>query len=79
VDLVPDYKVLHDAGYNVLTYDLRNHGFSSAANRGVITHGFTEGSDVVGSLRYARTRTDTREMTVGLFSRCMGAVPRSPR
>jgi uncharacterized protein len=74
VDLVPDYKILHDAGYNVLAYDLRNHGLSSAANGGVVTHGFTEGRDVVGSLDYARTRPDTRDMVIGLFSRCMGAV-----
>jgi hypothetical protein len=74
VDLVPDYKILHDAGYNILTYDLRNHGLSSAANGGIVTHGFTESRDVVGSLQYARTRTDTRDMAIGLFSRCMGAV-----
>jgi uncharacterized protein len=74
VDLVPDYKILHDAGYNVLAYDLRNHGLSGAANGGVVTHGFTESRDVVGSLEYARTRPDTREMAIGLFSRCMGAV-----
>jgi hypothetical protein len=74
VDLVPDYKILHDAGYNVLAYDLRNHGLSSAANGGVVTHGFTESRDVVGSLEYARTRPDTRDMIVGLFSRCMGGV-----
>jgi uncharacterized protein len=74
VDLVPDYKILHDAEYNVLAYDLRNHGLSSAANGGVVTHGFTESRDVAGSLEYARTRPDTRNMTIGLFSRCMGAV-----
>ena len=74
VDLVPDYKILHDAGYNVLAYDLRNHGLSSAANGGVVTHGFTESRDVVGSLEYARTRPDTRDMIIGLFSRCMGCV-----
>jgi hypothetical protein len=74
VDLVPDYKILHDAGYNVLAYDLRNHGLSSAANGGVVTHGFTEGRDVAGSLEYARTRPDIRGMVTGLFSRCMGAV-----
>jgi uncharacterized protein len=72
VDLVPDYKILHDARYNVLAYDLRNHGLSSAANGGVCTSGVTESRDVVGSLEYARTRPDTREMTIGLFSRCMG-------
>jgi pimeloyl-ACP methyl ester carboxylesterase len=74
VDLVPDYKILHDAGYNVLAYDLRNHGLSSAANGGVTTHGNTESRDVVGSLEYARTRADTRDMEIGLFSRCMGGV-----
>jgi pimeloyl-ACP methyl ester carboxylesterase len=74
VDLVPDYKILHDAGYNVLAYDIRNHGLSSAANGGVVTHGFTEGRDVVGSLNYVRTRPDTRDMIIGLFSRCMGSV-----
>ena len=74
VDLVPDYKILHDAGYNVLAYDLRNHGLSSAANGGVVTHGSTESRDVIGSLEYARTRPDTRDMAIGLFSRCMGAV-----
>jgi pimeloyl-ACP methyl ester carboxylesterase len=74
VDLVPDYKILHDAGYNVLAYDLRNHGLSSAGNGGVVTHGFTESRDVVGSLAYARTRPDTRDMIIGLFSRCMGGV-----
>src|SRR5438128_1603917 len=74
VDLVPDYKILHDTGYNVLAYDLRNHGLSSAANGGVTTHGFTESCDVVGSLEYARTRPDTRDMVIGLLSRCMGGV-----
>jgi uncharacterized protein len=74
VDLVPDYKILHDAGYNVLAYDLRNHGLSSAANGGVSTHGITEWRDIAGSLDYARTRPGAGDMTIGLFSRCMGAV-----
>jgi hypothetical protein len=74
VYLVPDYRILHDAGYNVLAYDLRNHGLSSAANGRVSTHGITEWRDAAGSLTYARTRPGTRDMTIGLFSRCMGAV-----
>jgi pimeloyl-ACP methyl ester carboxylesterase len=74
VDLVPDYKILHDAGYSVLTYDLRNHGLSNAANGGIVTHGFTESRDVVGSIQYARARPDTADMMIGLFSRCMGCV-----
>jgi uncharacterized protein len=85
VDLVPDYKILHDAGYNVLAYDLRNHGLSSAANGGVISGGIFESRDVLGSLRYIRERHDTRRMMIGLFSRCMGcsstfaAMAKDPR
>jgi len=48
VDFVPDYRILHDAGYNVLTYDLRNHGLSGAANGGIGSSGIFEARDVVG-------------------------------
>lgn len=73
IDFVPDYRILHEAGYHVLAYDLRNHGLSSAANGGVTSSGIYEARDVVGSLTYARTRPETRELKIGLFSRCMGA------
>jgi hypothetical protein len=59
VNFVPDLKILHDAGYNVLTYDLRNHGLSGSANGGMSTSGWFEARDVAGSLRYARRRDDT--------------------
>jgi hypothetical protein len=72
VNLIPDYKILHDAGYNVLTYDLRNFGLSGAANGGIASSGIFEARDVAGSLTYARSRHDTRAMTIGLFSRCLG-------
>ena len=72
VNLIPDYKILHDAGYNVLTYDLRNFGFSSAANGGISSSGIFESRDVRGSLEYVRMRPDTQYMTIGLFSRCLG-------
>lgn len=72
VDFVPDYKILHDAGYNVLAYDLRNHGHSGAANGGMTSSGIFESRDVLGSLRYVRNRADTRDMVIGLFSRCLG-------
>ena len=71
VNLIPDYKILHDAGYNILTYDLRNLGLSGAANGGIASSGIFEARDVLGSLRYVRERADTRGMTVGLFSRCL--------
>jgi pimeloyl-ACP methyl ester carboxylesterase len=72
VNLVPDYKILHDAGYNVLAYDLRNFGLSGAANGGIASSGIFEARDVAGSLAYAHSRQDTAGMTIGLFSRCLG-------
>jgi uncharacterized protein len=72
VDLVPDYAILHEAGYNVLAYDLRNSGLSGAANGGVASSGIFEARDVVGALTYARGRPDTEDMAIGLFSRCLG-------
>ena len=73
VNFVPDYRILHEAGYNVLAYDLRNMGLSGAANGGAVTSGLFEGRDVLGSIRYAAERADTAAMKVGLFSRCLGA------
>lgn len=73
VNFIPDYKILHDAGYHVLAYDLRNHGHSSAANGGIVSSGIFESRDVIGSLRYVRTRKDTRDLTIGLMSRCLGS------
>ena len=48
VNLIPDYKILHDAGYNVLAYDLRNSGLSGAANGGIASSGIFEARDVAG-------------------------------
>lgn len=73
IDFIPDYKTLHDNGFNVLAYDFRNCGLSSAANGGLQSNNRFEARDVVGSLAYARSRPDLAGMTIGLFSRCMGA------
>ena len=72
VNFVPDLKILHDAGYNVLTYDLRNHGLSGSGNGGRVGSGWYEARDVVGSLRFARDDARMQGMTIGLFSRCLG-------
>lgn len=72
VNFLPDYKILHDAGYNVLAYDLRNFGHSGSGNGGVFSVGRYESRDVIGSLDYVRSREDTKAMTIGLFSRCVG-------
>ncbi|KAI8322208.1 alpha/beta-hydrolase [Martensiomyces pterosporus] len=73
INFMPDYKHLHDAGYNVLCYDLRNHGHSGAANGGITGNGWYESRDVAASIKYARSRPDTKNMKIGLYSRCVGA------
>lgn len=52
IDFLPRYKALHDAGYNVLAYDLRNHGQSAESNGGRLGMGILEARDVVGSICY---------------------------
>src|SRR5918997_1691678 len=49
VNFLPELRHLHDAGYNILTYDLRNHGHSGAGNGGVARLGLFESRDVGGS------------------------------
>lgn len=73
VNFLPEYKILHDAGYNILTYDMRNHGRSGTGSGGVNGHGVLEYRDVIGSIRYARSRPDTKNMKLALYSRCLGA------
>jgi len=73
VNFLPQYKALHDAGYNVLAYDMRNHGRSGMGSGGLNGHGTLEYRDVIGSLRYMRSRPDTKDMRTALLSRCLGA------
>lgn len=72
VNFMPDYKHLHEAGYNILAYDLRNFGQSAAGSGGVIGNGIREYRDVIGSLRYVRSRSDLKNLKLGLLSRCCG-------
>lgn len=73
VNFIKDYRALHDAGYNIVCYDLRNHGRSAAGSGDVSSTGQLESRDVIGSIIYARSRPDTKDMTIGLLSRCLGA------
>jgi pimeloyl-ACP methyl ester carboxylesterase len=74
IDFVIQYKHLTDAGYNVLTYDFRNHGNSSAANGGVCGIGQWEWRDCVGVKKYVDHHPRLGKMKVALFSQCLGGV-----
>lgn len=73
VNFLPEYKILHDAGYNIIAYDIRNHGRSGMGSGGVNGHGVLEYRDVIGSLNYAKSRPETKKMKTALYSRCLGA------
>ncbi len=72
VNFLPMYRALHDAGYNVLAYDFRNHGLSGSGNGGIVSLGLFEYRDVIGSLRYAERRRGLSKMKTGLLSICLG-------
>lgn len=72
IDFVIQYKHLTDAGYNVLTYDIRNHGNSTAANGGLSGIGQWEWRDCVGVKTSVDTHPTLGKMKVGLYSQCMG-------
>jgi pimeloyl-ACP methyl ester carboxylesterase len=72
VNFLPKYKALHEAGYNILAYDLRNHGLSTPGAAGGYNPHFFEYRDVIGSLRYVRSREDTKDMKIYLQSICLG-------
>jgi uncharacterized protein len=69
---LPEYKALHDAGCNILCYDIRNHGLSGSGNGGTVGIGLLDDRDVIGSVRYAKSRPDTASMTTFLLSVCLG-------
>ncbi len=65
-------KHLTDAGYNVLAYDLRNHGTSSAANGGICGIGRYEWRDCVGVKKYVDSHPTLGKMKIELYSQCTG-------
>ena len=72
VNFLPKYKALVEAGYNVLAYDLRNHGFSAPAQNGGYNPELFEYKDVIGSIQYVKSRNDTKDMDIHLHSMCLG-------
>ena len=73
VNFLPRYKALHEAGYNVLAYDLRCHGESESGEKGVTGVGYFEWAEVLASINYIKNRPDTAHKDISLMSMCMGA------
>ncbi len=72
IDFVAHIAHLARAGYNVLAYDLRNHGNSSAANGGICGIGRYEWRDCVGAKAYVDAHPQLSKMKLGLYSQCTG-------
>jgi len=71
VDFLPAATALHEAGYHVLLFDLRNHGESG--RKLPITYGLRESNDVQGALAYLRHRSDVDPDRIGILGCSMGA------
>ncbi len=72
IDFVAHMGHLSRAGYNILAYDLRNHGNSGTANGGICGIGRYEWRDVVGAQLYVKHHPKLAKMKVGLYNRCTG-------
>ncbi|MEZ3160271.1 alpha/beta fold hydrolase [Microbacterium sp. BWT-B31] len=70
VDHLPPTKALHDAGLNVLMFDLASHGESG--DRLPLTYGMREKNDYVGAVRYLRTRPDVDPERIGAIGMSAG-------
>jgi len=73
IDFVAHIAHLSRAGYNIIAYDLRNHGNSGSANGGICGVGRYEWRDSIGVKKYIDNHPKYGKMTLGLYSRCTGA------
>ena len=68
---LPLAKSLHEAGNQILMFDLRNHGQS--ASYPPYTFGFKESSDLLGALDYLVSRKDVNAEHLGVIGFSSGA------
>jgi pimeloyl-ACP methyl ester carboxylesterase len=74
IEFMKTARHLHDAGYWVLTFDLRNHGESGQSpNGGMSSVGLDEHMDIVAALGFVDSRPDLRQLPIGFVSFCAGA------
>ncbi len=70
VDFLPCTKGLHDGGFNVLMFDLANHGESDA--RPPLTYGPWESRDVAGAMAFLRARDEVVPDRIGAIGTSAG-------
>ncbi len=71
VELLKPARALHDAGYHLLMFDLRNHGRSGSSP--VVTFGHDEAHDVLGAVSYLKGRDVVDANRIGVLGYSMGA------
>lgn len=71
VDLLRLAYKLHQDGYHVLMFDLRNHGESAAAPP--VTFGWQEANDLLGAVSYLNGRAEVNKDRIGAVGFSMGA------
>lgn len=71
VQLIHLAHALHQEHYQVLMFDLRNHGLS--ARNGPVTFGLRESSDLLGALDYLYSRKDVDRQRLGVIGFSLGA------
>ena len=71
VNFLPRYKAPHDAGYNILAYDLRSHGESGDGEGKISGVGYYEWQEVLASIDYVKMKKEN--VKISLSSMCMGA------
>jgi uncharacterized protein len=70
VDFLVPAKALHEAGFHVLLFDLRNHGESGGSPP--VTYGPREAHDFAGAVEYLRGRPDVDRERIGTIGCSMG-------
>lgn len=73
-DTVKLIKSLYDAGYSILTFDLRNSGTSEGR---ITTFGNLECNDVIGAINYVKTQGAENIFLMGFSTGASTAVPAS--
>jgi pimeloyl-ACP methyl ester carboxylesterase len=71
VELLKPIRILHEAGYHVFSFDLRNHGRSGSSP--VVTFGLDEANDLLGAVDYLKGREDVDTERIGVLGYSMGA------